>query len=123
MPDLHAEAMLLIILPMALIPGTLSINVCASPVGFVIHPLAFVDVTIDVVEFPLAESLPVVPLAFVLGTISPAHGTSPVSEAAEPLSIVYGLILVLIGLDVGLLLSLEDPVQSFLGFFLRKVLA
>ena len=85
--------------------------------------MAFVDVTIDVVEFPLAESLPVVPLAFVLGTISPAHGTSPVSEAAEPLSIVYGLILVLIGLDVGLLLSLEDPVQSFLGFFLRKVLA
>jgi hypothetical protein len=69
MPDLHAEAVLLIILPMPLVPGTLSINVCASPVSFVVRPLALINVAINVIEFPLAESLPVVPLALVLGTI------------------------------------------------------
>jgi hypothetical protein len=123
MPDLHAEPVLLIILPMPLIPGSLGINVCSSPVGLVVRPLALVDVAINVIEFPLAKSMPVVPLAFILGTIQPAHGTSPVSEATKPLSVVHGLILVLISFDIGLLLSLEDPVQSFLGFFLRKVLA
>lgn len=123
MPDLHTEAVLLIILPVALVPGSLGVDVGPGPVGFVVRPLALVDVAIDVVKFPLAEGVPVAPLALVLGTVQPAHGTSPVSEAPEPLSVVHGFILVLISFYVCLLLSLEDPVQSFLGFLLRKVLA
>jgi hypothetical protein len=123
MPDLHAEPVLLIVLPMPLIPGSLGINVGASPVGLVVRPLALVYVAVDVIELPLAESVPVVPLALILGTVQPAHGPSPVPEATKPLSVVHGLILVLISLNIGLLLSLEDAMQSFLGFLLREVLA
>jgi hypothetical protein len=122
-PDFDTVAVLLVVLPLALVSGSLGIDVSPGAIRFVVAPLAFIDVAVDVIEFSMAESLPITPLSFVDCAIRPTHGAASMAEPTEPLSVVHGLILVLIGLNIGFLICLKGAMQCLLGLFVSEVFA
>ncbi len=61
----------------------------AFALGFVVNPLAFVDVTIRMDETSLAVALVVLPVAHILAAICPDLGSFAFSEAiVGPLTVV-----------------------------------
>lgn len=81
--------MLLVLLPVALVPGTLHVGVDAKAVRFIVHPLAVVDVTISMEELSLATCLIILPISFIVCSIDPDHISTSVAQAALPLTSVH----------------------------------
>jgi len=63
-------------------------DVDSKAIGFIIFPLAFVDITICVPEFSSAVSLILAPLTLVLGTIGPDLHTRSVSHSIFEVSLI-----------------------------------
>jgi len=57
-------------------------------IALVIHPISFIDVTIDVSEFTFAMRSIILPLADVLRAIWPLLFTIAISEATDPLTVI-----------------------------------
>lgn len=65
-------------------------NIYAMSVGFVIYPVTFIDIPIDVCEFPKALSSVVFPISFVACPIWPDLLAVAISETADPLAGIGG---------------------------------
>ena len=63
-------------------------NVHALPVGFVVHPVSFVHVPINVGKFAKTMRAIVLPVTLVAGTIRPSLFALSISEASDPLTSV-----------------------------------
>lgn len=60
----------------------------SMPMGFVVLPLALVDIAINVLEPPFSLSLVVLPITIILGTVWPYLLTSAVPLLTRPLTFV-----------------------------------
>jgi len=92
-PDFFAEAMLEIILPVSFVPCAVLVDVDTVAVCFVVEPLTFEDVSIDVPELAMTACFVEPPVAFVFGAILPDLHSVAVLHVAEPLASVGGSIL------------------------------
>ena len=81
--------MLLVLLPVALVPGALDIRIDAESIGLIIHPATLIDITISMKEFTLAARLVVLPIALILGRVGPEHIAAAVSQTALPLACIH----------------------------------
>lgn len=122
MPGLNAPPVLLVVLPVAFVPGSLGVDVHPVAVALVVVPVALVHVAVGVVEPALALGHAVGPLALEHGPVRPTHGAVAVPEAAHPLSAVDRLAFVAVRAHRGLA-WLEIPVQSLPRLLLREILA
>jgi hypothetical protein len=82
MPDFDTMPVLLVVLPLAFVPGSFGIDVSSSAISFIIAPLPFIDVAIDVIEFSMSEGLAVAPLSFIDCTIWPSHSATTMAESS-----------------------------------------
>ena len=78
-------------------------NIDTIPVSFIIKPLSFKDVAINVPEFSVSTSFVEPPVAFVLGTIFPDLDTVSMFHISQPLACIGGSVL---EKDLALLLKL-----------------
>lgn len=85
--------MLQVIFPVALVPGSVHVDIDAIAVGFVIVPLALKHVAINVPELALAACLVEPPIPFVAGTIRPDLHTIAMLHVAKPLPLVHSSVL------------------------------
>ena len=96
-PFFYPQTMLSVILPLAFIltlPCRLislsRADVNSLSVGFVSMPVAYVDITIDMSELPIASCSSKLPVSFVLSTVYPIHGSFAISETSVPVTDVFG---------------------------------
>lgn len=82
-------AVLLVIEPSTLVVGPVSVAVGASAFRLIVDPLAFVNVAVSMLQFPLAIGFVVSPLALVPGAIRPKLNAKPIPHAAEPLPCIH----------------------------------
>lgn len=87
-PSFRTFSMLEVILPLSLVHCPIGLLVHSVAIGLVILPLAFVDVTVDVIELALAACLVVLPLALVLGPVGPHLDSEAVPFLLFPLPFV-----------------------------------
>jgi hypothetical protein len=80
-PSLDPIAMLTIFFPLSDVPGSVQVLVSAFALGFVVYPVAFVDVTVRMDETTLAITLVVLPVAHILAAVCPYLGAFTFSEA------------------------------------------
>ena len=83
-------AVLQVIHPLALVPGSVHMNVDALPIGLVVDPIAFIDITINVGELAEAVGPIVLPVSFVACAVLPHLLTVAIAEPTNPLSGVLG---------------------------------
>lgn len=65
-------------------------RVDAIPIGLIVDPIAFVNISVNVSEFALAMRPVILPVALIEGSISPGLFSMAVSESALPLTLVQG---------------------------------
>ena len=85
--------MLQVVFPVALVPGSVHVDINTIAVGLVIIPLALKDVAINVPELALAACLVEPPIPFVAGTIRPDLHTIAMLHVAKPLPLVHSSVL------------------------------
>jgi hypothetical protein len=78
-PDLSALAVLLIVRPVAFVPGVVGIDENTVPIGFIVHPFALVDIAIRVCHSALSSGFVFLPHSLILGTVGPEQYTETVS--------------------------------------------
>jgi hypothetical protein len=91
-PDLLAFAVLQIVLPLALVAGTVLMYIDTPAVSLVIEPFAFKDITIDVPEFTVTAGLVESPMALVFGTVLPDLNAVAMLHVSEPVTGVSGTV-------------------------------
>lgn len=79
-------AVLQVVLPLAFVLGAVHVDVDSLSVRFVIHPVAFVYVSVNVSELAEPVSPIVLPVSFVTGAIGPDLLSIAITEAAHPLT-------------------------------------
>ena len=89
-PLLDAVAFLLVVDPVAVVLGAVEVDVLASTVGLVVHPLPLIDIAIRVNESTVPIGAVAVPVALVVGAIVPDLLTAATALAVEPLAFVVG---------------------------------
>merc|ERR1719219_153026 len=92
-PNLNAFTVLLVVLPLALIPGAICMVVDSVSVSLIVHPLAVIDITVHMLKAPIPLGLVILPLPFVLGTVRPNLDTMAMPLFALPRTGVGGPIL------------------------------
>lgn len=122
-PRFFTIPMLKIVLPFALVLGSIHMDVSALAISLIVDPIAFVDIAVDVNEATLTMGSSVLPLAIVLRTIWPVTSAMSVAETSFPLARVLSTGLVRVScpsLYNGFLvvLLLADCLSAILG---RKV--
>lgn len=125
-PGFNTVTMLQVILPDALILGSIHVTVRASTISFVKGPETFVDVTVSVHEFALAMSSVVFPLANIFCTIGPLLLSEPVSKTSFPLARVHSARSVSVGLSLDSWLvesKYFSLAQCFFAFRLGEIFA
>ena len=115
--------MLLVLLPVALVPGALDIRINAEAIGLIIHPTALIDISISMEEFALAARLVVLPIALILGRVGPEHIASAVSQSTLPLACIHSTSHVSVHSVLQFGVILVSSTQSFFGLVALKVLA
>lgn len=80
--------MLLVVFPLTNILSSIGVGVCPIAVGFVVQPIAFVNVTICVIQLAVAVCFSIAPLSFVPRAIEPLLLSLAVSLAEVPLALV-----------------------------------
>jgi hypothetical protein len=71
-----------IILPVTLISRAILMYVDTVAVGFVVYPLSFKDVSVNVPEFTMSASLIEFPMTLIFGAISPFLATKSMLHIA-----------------------------------------
>ena len=102
----------------------------AEAIGLVILPLALVNVTVDVRELALATGLALFPIAHVFGTVVPQLFAVAISERAAPFSVIECTVRKLEGgprfalvRAIGILRPVQDLLLlRFIQFSHRKIL-
>ena len=61
-------------------------NVNALAVGLIIHPIAFINISIDMGEFAESVRSIIFPIALIAGTIAPNLLAIAVTESTDPLT-------------------------------------
>ena len=61
-------------------------NVNALAVGLVIHPIAFINISVDMSEFAESVRSIIFPIALIAGTITPDLLAIAVAEPTDPLT-------------------------------------
>lgn len=92
--------MLQVILPHALVLGSVDVLVDAWAICFVVCPESVIDVTVHVDETALSVSSVLAPLTRIFGTVWPLLLTEAVSEASLPFSCVHSSSLELVRLSL-----------------------
>ena len=117
--------MLEVVLPHALILSTIDVFVDTAAVGFIVCPVAIINVSINMDESTFAVSSVFTPLTRVLGTITPRLLTETISNSSLPLPSVDGPSLESVWwpLLARLIWIVEVPRHGFAGFLLREILA
>ena len=80
--------MLQVILPHALVLGTINVLVNAATIGLVIGPISVIDISIDMNKATLTMSPILTPFTAIPGSVVPRLLTEAVSEASLPLTCV-----------------------------------
>ena len=83
-------AVLQVVHPLALIPSSVHMNVDALPIGFVVDPIALIDIAINVGELAEAVRPIILPVSFVARPVLPHLLTVAITEPTNPLSGVLG---------------------------------
>jgi hypothetical protein len=87
-PNLFAMSMLQIIFPLALISGSILMDIYPVAIGLIIKPFAFENIAIDMPKFSMATSFIQTPVAFILGPILPYLNPIPMLHIPQPLSLI-----------------------------------
>ena len=82
---------------MPLVSCAVDVDIDSMAVGFVINPVSFVDITINVGEFSKSLSSVIFPVSLVAGSIRPHLLAIAITESTNPLSSVGGPGLVPVG--------------------------
>lgn len=77
--------MLKVVFPLALVFGSVHMNVDTVTISFVVHPVSLVDITIDVDKLALTMRSVVLPVAFVACAIRPDLFAESITETSNPL--------------------------------------
>jgi hypothetical protein len=96
------------------------------PVRLIVHPVALINVTINMYELSMTMSPVIFPLPLISSTIWPNLHTEAISEASNPLACVSCTSLECIGrplLSLGLWVVLMVLGDSFAGFVHGEILA
>ena len=88
LPELKAVTVLQVVMPLALILGSIHVDVRAESVRLVLFPLSVKNVAVSVPKNSSTFSLAEAPPPFVLGAIWPDLDTIAVSKFAQPLALV-----------------------------------
>jgi len=83
-PTLLAFAVLKVILPLTFVASSVCVYVNTETICFIIHPSAFVYITVDMNEFSLAISSVILPVALVTSAVWPDLASKTISETAYP---------------------------------------
>ena len=114
--------MLVIVSPIAFVASLLLSGINPEPIGFVVHPIAIVNVTTGMVELPSAACLVVLPGAFVSPRIWPRHFAPAVPHPSFPLAGVDRSSLVCVRASPELCIRLVSVVrESLLCLFLLEI--
>ena len=117
--------MLVVIFPVAFKATSFAIGVHTEAISLVIHPVAIIDVTVNMNESTLAMSSVFSPFARVLGTITPSLLSEAIAETTLPLACVDGESLEGVGrsLFTGLICIVDPLSHRLTCLLLREVLA
>ena len=85
-------SVLLVVEPLALVVGTISVRVGAHAFSLVIYPLPLIDITISMHQLSLPVSFIVAPLAFIATAIRPELGANAIARAVQPLACILSAI-------------------------------
>jgi len=75
---------------LAFISGAVHVDVDSLAVGLVVHPVAFVDVAVDMGELAEALGSVVLPVALIACAVGPDLLSIAISEATDPLTSICG---------------------------------
>ena len=115
--------MLEVFLPLALIARTIHMDVDTLAIGLVIHPVAFIHISVYVSELAKTMSSVVFPVSFIACAIGPDLLSIAIAESTYPLARVFGARRISIGcslltLSIWIIWLVGD---SFLELNSRKV--
>ncbi len=82
--------MLEVLLPLALVPGPIHMDIDALAICLIINPVSLVNIPIDVSELSKTMGPIVLPVAFVAGAIRPDLFSIPIAESTDPLACILG---------------------------------
>jgi hypothetical protein len=100
--------MLEVILPLPVVLSAIGVLVGSSSIGFIVDPLALIDVSVHMREQSPTLGSILLPISIVFCSIWPALDTLAVSEAAPPLANVDRSRLEAVGLSfLSLLVGIE----------------
>jgi hypothetical protein len=125
-PGLNAFAMLEVVSPHSLILRSIDMLVDTKTIGFVVCPLAIINVAINVNELTFTMSSVFTPLSNVLGTVRPMLLALAVTETSLPFTVVDGTTLEAIRWAfLTTLVGIEGFLRrnSLLALFISEVLA
>lgn len=82
--------MLEVLLPLALVPGSIHMDIDALAICLIIDPVSLINIPIDVGELSKTMGPVVLPVAFVAGAVRPDLLSIAISESTDPLSCILG---------------------------------
>ena len=85
-PALLTLSMLKVVKPLALVLGSIHVDVDACAICLIVDPVTLIDVTIDVSELSNSVRPVVLPVTLVLGAVGPDLLSEAIAEAANPLA-------------------------------------
>ena len=80
--------MLEIISPLPFVLGAIYVSIYPVAIRFVFLPFSLENIPVNMVEFPVAESLIVLPLPLILCSIRPLLYSEPIPHVSDPFSFV-----------------------------------
>merc|ERR1712166_407145 len=115
--------MLLVVLPLAVVIGSLGVDILPMTVGLIVAPHSVVDVSVCVVELALTASLVELPFAFVTSSVCPKDSSLAMAHSSFPGTRILSTCAVLIAPIFLFLMGLVSTPQSLSGLFLLEVLS